>query len=346
MSSSNILRLLRDALVLNGERLDLVSGDTVKLRPLVDDTGSVTIGDGTYDMDVKLFLGASSKYVLFDVGNSRVQFEDVDQLFGDNDVLIFGDGSDVTLKWDGTRLVGSAAANAMWDGCPSPMDPNYRSQVVEIFDDFTTFDATATAGNWLHHTAGGAGGTSALVNTVRGGQVVITCAATDDDDGNQISHVSAPFMLAAGKHLWWEAKVKVKSTAAGNALTESDFYWGLASLNEDLTAVADNLPADGIVFTKVDGDVGTIDFTASMGGTNTGASASIATLVEDTWMTLGFYVNGITNITPYIDGVAGTAITATLPTDTSQGIILGCRNGDATETITTTIDYVRCVQLR
>ncbi len=72
MSSSNLLRLLRDALALNGERLDLVSGDVLSVRPVTDDTGSINIGDGTYDMDVKVFLGSTSEYVLFDVGNSQL----------------------------------------------------------------------------------------------------------------------------------------------------------------------------------------------------------------------------------------------------------------------------------
>ncbi len=72
MSSSNILRLLRDALTLNGEQLDMASGDVLKIRPGVDDTGSINIGDGTNDLDVKVFLGTTGEYVLFDVGNSRL----------------------------------------------------------------------------------------------------------------------------------------------------------------------------------------------------------------------------------------------------------------------------------
>ncbi len=83
MSSSNILRLLRDALTLNGERLDLISGDVLKVRPLADDTGSVNIGDGTYDMDVKVFLGTTGEYVLFDVGNSQLDLQCPLALTGD-----------------------------------------------------------------------------------------------------------------------------------------------------------------------------------------------------------------------------------------------------------------------
>jgi len=346
MSSSNILRLLRDALALNGERLDLASGDIISIRPGADDTGSVNIGDGTYDMDVKTFLGASTKYVLMDVGNSRLQLEDVDQLFGDTDKLIFGDGSDVTLQWDGTRLVGSSVANAMWDNCPSPLDPNYKSTCFEFFDDFMEYDGTATVGNWLCAQAGGAGATTALITDVAGGKIEILCADTDDNCGNQISQVSAPFYLAAGKHLWFEIRFRINNET-NTDVTQSDYYFGLASLSENLTEVSDNLPADGVVFHKDDGDAGTLQCTASLGGVNTSTNADVATLVDGTWVTAGFYVNGVTSITPYINGVAQTALpTTTIPDDTAQGVIMGARNGDDTATQNLEVDYVRVVQLR
>ena len=83
MSSSNILRLLRDALALNQERLDLVSGNVLKVRPNTDDVGAINIGDGTYDIDVKIFLGSTTEYIEFDVGNSRLNVE-VPVVFGSN----------------------------------------------------------------------------------------------------------------------------------------------------------------------------------------------------------------------------------------------------------------------
>jgi hypothetical protein len=72
MSDSNILRLWTEALRLNKAQLDLVSGDILSLRPLIDDTGAINIGDGTFDMDLKVFLGSTTEYVLFDVGNSQM----------------------------------------------------------------------------------------------------------------------------------------------------------------------------------------------------------------------------------------------------------------------------------
>ncbi len=113
MSSSNILRLLRDALVLNGERLDLTSGQVVKVRPLVDDTGSLNIGDGTYDCDVKVFLGSTSEYVLFDVGNSQLDLQCALALTGDLTVTGVSTFTDTVVAAEhGIGAIGTALAPA------------------------------------------------------------------------------------------------------------------------------------------------------------------------------------------------------------------------------------------
>jgi len=73
MGQSNIMRLLQEALR-NGTAID-TDGDTLKVLPTADDSGALNVGDGTTDVDVKIFLGSSTEYVEFDVGNSRVNFE-------------------------------------------------------------------------------------------------------------------------------------------------------------------------------------------------------------------------------------------------------------------------------
>ncbi len=50
------------------------SGNLV-FYPGTDDTGALHFGDGTTDMDFKVFLGSTTEFVLFDVGESRVDFE-------------------------------------------------------------------------------------------------------------------------------------------------------------------------------------------------------------------------------------------------------------------------------
>ncbi len=47
------------------------SANVIYWRPTTTDTGALYIGDGTTDMDFKVFLGSTSNYVLFDVGSTQ-----------------------------------------------------------------------------------------------------------------------------------------------------------------------------------------------------------------------------------------------------------------------------------
>ena len=72
------------------------------ILPSADDTGSFKFGDGSTDMDVKIFLGATTAYAEFDVGNGRLNVEGAEVRFGDSDKAEFGDAGDITMAWDGT----------------------------------------------------------------------------------------------------------------------------------------------------------------------------------------------------------------------------------------------------
>jgi hypothetical protein len=242
------------------------------------------------------------------------------------------------VNWNGTYLESNSALNPMWDNCPSKLDPNYLAVAYDVEDDFYEYDTTATAGRWVLTSVGT--GTPALADEVAGGVVVLTCQATTDDATHQIKGVSAPFKLAAGKTLWFETRFKLVGDA-----TNSELSIGLVALGEDLSAVADALPADGVVFVKQDTGTG-IALTCSKDGTDTGAVAGVHTLVNNTYVTLGLLIDGVTSVTPYVNGVAGTAATATICDDESLTPSFLVRNGDATTQEVLHVDYVRCVQLR
>ena len=88
-----------------GDVAILWNATNLTIKPKTDDTGAIVIGDGTTDMDLIVTMGTAAKLVTFDNSAAKVIFDDVDLALGDNDVLIFGDGSDVTLTWNGTNLV-------------------------------------------------------------------------------------------------------------------------------------------------------------------------------------------------------------------------------------------------
>lgn len=45
-------------------------GSLLQILPATDDTGYICIGNGTLDLDMRIYLGTAAKYAEFDVGNS------------------------------------------------------------------------------------------------------------------------------------------------------------------------------------------------------------------------------------------------------------------------------------
>ncbi len=73
------------------------TSSVLEFLPATDDQGAVHIGNGTKDVDFKVFLGSTAKYFLCDVGNARAQLPD-------STPLVFGDLADAALQWDGANL--------------------------------------------------------------------------------------------------------------------------------------------------------------------------------------------------------------------------------------------------
>ena len=73
------------------------TGSVLAILPAAADTGAINIGNGTTDIDLKIFLGSATEFVDFNVGDSSVYFG--------------GDGKGVDLKLFGE----TAGAYAMWD---------------------------------------------------------------------------------------------------------------------------------------------------------------------------------------------------------------------------------------
>jgi hypothetical protein len=262
-----------------------------------------------------------------------------DTSLADNVAIIFGTGSDVDISWNASYLVGGSVG--MWAAAPVPIHQSLLTATglpaYELHDDFFQHDPTATVGRWPELVVGA--GTQSLLDDVAGGVCRLSCQATTDDACEQMTFVSAPFYLAAGKTLWYETRIKI----TGDVQSEHSF--GLVALGENLTAVADVLPADGVSFSTQDGSLA-VALTCSKDGTDTGAVAGVHTLVSGSWVTLGFLVNGVTSVTPYVNGVAGTAATTTICDDESLAPYFLVRNGDGVTTQIMDIDYVKVVQLR
>ncbi len=109
MGITNTIRRWTDALLTGGAEgtdlaprfetvpLDVTPGDQLFLLPREDDLGQIDIGDGTKDMDVKVFVGSTGQFVFLDVSSSRV---DLGQNGKGIDLRMFGATSGSKLFWD------------------------------------------------------------------------------------------------------------------------------------------------------------------------------------------------------------------------------------------------------
>lgn len=192
-----------------------------------------------------------------------------------------------------------------------------------FFDDFDTY----TAGDWTV-TETDAGATQALT-AGDGGLLLITNTAADNDLV-ALQKNPAAFSFTAGKKLFFRARFKVSDA------TQSDLVFGLQ--------VVDTTPldvTDGVYFLKADGSAAVSVVCRKNATTGSTSASTIATLADDTYITLGFAYDGEGKVAYEVNGnVVGSldASSAYLP-DTTCTVSFALQNGEAVAK-TMTVDYV------
>jgi len=213
----------------------------------------------------------------------------------------------------------NTAQNAL--GQMTTQDPT-RSHTY--FDDFDTY----VAADWTVTETGVA--TQALAD-VDGGVLLITNAAADDD-ASFSNKVGESFLMESGKPSFFKARIAVSDA------TQSDFVVGLQITDTTPLAVS-----DGIYFRKDDGDA-LLDFVVIKDSVATTATG-IATVADDTYITVAFYYNGDDKISYYAGTDSanptfiGESVTTNLPDDEELTISFGIQNGEAVAK-TMSIDYI------
>ena len=209
-------------------------------------------------------------------------------------------------------------------GVAAPMPAMLATKpVVNAHTFFNDFD-NYVAANWTVTTVG-AGATQALGN-LDGGVLVLTNDAADDDR-TFVQKVGESFLFQTGKELWFEARFKVSDA------TQSDVVIGLQ--------ITDTSPldvTDGVFFIKADGSA-SIGLRVEKNNTGTD-TAGVATLADDTFVTLGYYYNGVDRIDAFVNGVyAKSSVTTNLVDDEELTVSFGIQNGEAVAK-SMTIDYI------
>jgi hypothetical protein len=163
-----------------------------------------------------------------------------------------------------------------------------------------------------------------------GGQLLLTNAAGDNDlDFLQLKGES--FKLSSSKRAFFEARFKVSDA------TQSDVVMGLQITDTTPLAVS-----DGVYFMKDDGDTN-LDFHIEKDGTDTTTTA-VTTLADDTFVTVGFFIDPNTSQVSYFIGEAEPVgvVNTNLPDDEELTVSFGIQNGEAAAK-TMTIDYVNVI---
>ena len=202
------------------------------------------------------------------------------------------------------------------------------------FNDFDTY----VAAQWTVTSVGVA--TQALTD-INGGAILLTNAAADNDS-TQLQKVGESFLLTAGKRTFFKARFKVSDA------TQSDFLIGLAVLDTTLMGAVDgDGVTDGVFFSKDDGDA-QLDVQVQK-DTTTGQvrATNVATVVSDTFLTVAWAYDGVSEVKYYVNDVhVGTLDgTSTYLPDTELTVSFGVMNGEAV-TKTMTVDYVFAAQER
>jgi len=246
---------------------------------------------------------------------------------------------------DGRRLrVGGVP---VWGGVSSLLIPG-SMESYGIFEDFVGLEQLNVGGNvrdWEYLIQNAAALSQA---DIAGGVALITCGGADNDSG-QITlgglASGGAFWLAAGKHLWFEARIQAGVVNAA----EFNYYVGLIN-PVNAAILADNggaLPNNDMLgFVVRDTEVNW-SFVGDRAAAEDMNPLGAACVVNNAWHYLGFYVNGLTDVTVYYDRVpiaAGQVLTANMPITGLMPAIAVKAGAVGAETFQ--VDYIMCVQLR
>jgi len=169
--------------------------------------------------------------------------------------------------------------------------------------------------------------------------LLLDSASSTNNQGVQIQLGGAAgassFIANANSKIYYEARVKIADIGS----TTCQMFAGLAIVDTSVFASAANSTANHIGFEAIN--------TTAMGihsekAGSRSSTAAVHTVADDAYVKLGFVVDGLTKITPYVNGVAKDAITTNIPIVALTPSFV-CHSSGTTDPIVH-VDWVACVQ--
>jgi hypothetical protein len=207
-------------------------------------------------------------------------------------------GTRRTSVYDPT--LSSNYANNLWRDCPLQEYTHDPSIGIYLNESFNSYDAAATTGDWVltQATAG-----TAAISTAAPGVLELDSGSSTTQQGANLQRVKSIFLPAAGKDIWFEVSLKIVDT-----FDKVELFAGLSDVETAIIASSANASDNHIGWQCVTDD-GVLLFSGEKAGA--GATRAATTIAEDTYVKLGFKVNGVTSIQQYINGVETGTATAT-----------------------------------
>lgn len=215
--------------------------------------------------------------------------------------------------------VTNVSDNDIFEALAQP-DP---TKFIQYYDDFYSFHVA----EWTI-TETNSAATEALAAGVSGWLLITNTAA--DNDLVALQRTYSLLSFTAGKKAFFKARFKVSDA------TQSDLVMGLQVIDTTPLDVT-----DGVYFLKADG-AATVDIICRKNASTGSTSASaIATMANDTFITLAWAYDGVSKIYYAVDGTVKGALDASssyLP-DSNVTVSFAIQNGEAAAK-TMTVDYI------
>jgi hypothetical protein len=221
---------------------------------------------------------------------------------------------------------------SLWETCPqlAALDP---SVAFKFLDDFFQYQQNnSDQVGWIATIVQAGNGNAAITADDAAGGVLKVVNDDADGDSVELQWNAENYKLVSGKPLWFETRLKVSDA------TQSMLFVGLAITDTTLIAGC----TDYVGIRKDDGDAA-IDCSVKKNNTETALDGK-GTLVDDTYVKLGFYWNG-SSVEFFINGASVGTASTNIVDDEELSISLAFKNGEAAAK-TVYYDYVKCVQIR
>ncbi len=213
-------------------------------------------------------------------------------------------------------------------------------------DSFRWESAVATMGGIVYQSWKLAQATSA--GTVRPSvtgpsSIIINSGATTADYGvTSFQQKGVLYAVQAAKSVWYEARIKVIG-----GFDVAQLFVGLGPVDTAIFSAGARNLVNNIGFwaddAQASANAGYLYFDCADASTHNRTLAA-ALMVTDTWIRLGFKVVGVTSVTPFVDGVAGTELTSNLPiATTDMKLSFACLCNDGTNQPIMEVDWVKAI---